>query len=387
MLIEIKGVQFYNKGAELMLLTIMEHLSQRYSQAKFASELYGASQIADYERRGIYVRLNKVIKGRIDTGDLGRFLPKSYRENHNIIREKDVDVIIDSSGFAYGDYWGAKKAALRLGNNIKRWKREGKKVILMPQAFGSFQDQRLGKVMISIIDSADLVFARDQYSYEYLINLLGGLRQNIKVAPDFTNLVKGTIPENFDHKTHQVAIIPNKKMLTSQAFERNEDYFLFLKKVITQTINKGLKPYFLLHEGQQDMSVIKEVEKLLDISIPVIENNDPVKLKGILKTAFVVIGSRFHGLVGALSQGVPTLCVGWSHKYEALFEDYEFKMGLMNPKSLSDQILENKLNVFFDKKENDQMRTRLVLRSEVLKEKSRETWNEVFNVIDNSNRK
>lgn len=38
-------------------------------------------------------------------------------------------------------------------------------------------------------------------------------------------------------------------------------------------------------------------------------------LKGIIARAEVAIGSRFHFMVAAISAGVPSIAIGWSHKY------------------------------------------------------------------------
>ena len=46
------------------------------------------------------------------------------------------------------------------------------------------------------------------------------------------------------------------------------------------------------------------------------------ELKAIIGNAYVALGSRFHFLVAALSSGVPSIALGWSHKYHELFSEF-----------------------------------------------------------------
>ena len=93
-----------------------------------------------------------------------------------------------------------------------------------------------------------------------------------------------------------------------------------------------------------------------------------------------MIGSRFHALVSALSQGVPAFAIGWSHKYEELFADYEFIDGIINLENF-----EQEYKRAFRYINNDGFRDELVLsllsKSSYLKKKSLEMWMQVFNVI------
>jgi polysaccharide pyruvyl transferase WcaK-like protein len=53
------------------------------------------------------------------------------------------------------------------------------------------------------------------------------------------------------------------------------------------------------------------------------DTEDPVLLRAIIAQANVFIGCRFHSVVAALSCGVPTLTIGWSHKYSEMAEQLD----------------------------------------------------------------
>ena len=139
-LIEIRKLGFINKGAELMLYAILEKMRKEFPDAKFAMVSSLSTGNAAYLKRaelGLYQKAHIWRKG-VQFGILANLIPAKIREVFGIVLDKEVDIVIDGAGFLYSDQMG-KYSCLELSNSCKRWKRNGTKVILLPQAFGPFE--------------------------------------------------------------------------------------------------------------------------------------------------------------------------------------------------------------------------------------------------------
>jgi len=380
--IELRGVEFHNKGAELMLYAILDKIRKELPSAEFVMEKTTSAPIFKQRAVGIYTKLN-FKKFGLNAAVLGKLIPAALRKKMGFILEKDIDVVLDGSGFAFGDFWGAKKAGLRLADHIEQWKREGKKVIMLSQAFGEFEDAALKEKMQIIINNADLIFARDKYSHMFIKNI-EVKKSNIHLRPDFTNLIKGKVPAYFNPETHQIGIIPNNKIVESKTFANREDYLEFLKTVVELISSKQERPFFLIHEGVKDLKLAEDVNKILEYPIPVLTVDDPLHVKGIIGASKGLVTSRFHGLVSALSQGIPCLCIGWSHKYLALMEDYGYPEGLIKDESLAGEELVLKLNLILNLDSVTKIRERLMLESIKQKELSEDMWKMVIKEIQSN---
>lgn len=382
MIIEIRRAGFVNKGAELMLHAVIQQIRARYPDAKITmAPIYGGANDT-FEKMQKLSLAPKAWLWRygFDWGYFAKFLPKRLVKMHGLVLDHEVDVVIDAAGFAYSDQWGSRNSK-ELADSSKKWKKNRSKLVLLPQALGPFQKNDIRKHVKKWAECADLIFAREVDSYKYLSGVVGE-QSKIKLYPDFTNLVKGTLPAGYDPMQNRVAIVPNYRMIDMTSKDQSEAYLPFLIRCAQHLVRKGAKPFLLVHEGENDMDLAEKVSAAVG-GIPIIKETDPLHIKGILGSCDATVGSRFHGLVSALSQGVPSLATGWSHKYQRLFEDYSFQEGLVSV-SEPESELQRKLNFILDEATAKPLKQQLNDKSEHLKKLTCEMWAMVFDVIDDA---
>lgn len=378
MFIELRGVEFVNKGAELMLHAILQYLKEQLPDAEFVMETSHRSPKSKLDSLGIFEKARLKKKG-FDLTFLYQLSPKSVLRKKRMVLDQEISAVLDASGFAYGDKWGAKKAAQRSGDPILTWRSQGKKVIFLPQAFGPFSSQSLQEQMKKIVKNSDLVFARDDQSLEYL-KALTPENSAISLAPDFTNLVTVNASNLKSSYEDKILIIPNQKMLETDSQEINENYISFLATLVSQLKVKGELPLFLIHESNKDAAIAESVNQHLESPIPIVKEDNSLVVKAIIGASKGVVTSRFHGLVSALSQAIPCLSTGWSHKYQELMKDYQYEEGMCDV-SLEKSYLSTKLDLILSEKKREEVHEKLKENSTLQKERSKAMWAKVLNCL------
>ncbi|MGI0480994.1 polysaccharide pyruvyl transferase family protein [Geminocystis sp. CENA526] len=384
MFIEIRKAGFVNKGAELMLKAIIEKIGLRYSDSKLVMEPNRIS--APFDKRAKLGLYQKILPGRYATlpiiNSFPNFIPSSFRRMYGLVIENEIKVVFDASGFSYSDQLGISPTQ-HLAQLSKKWKKQGTKIILLPQAFGPFSSPKIKDAVKIIADNADLIFAREATSYSHLTDVVGK-RENIKIAPDFTNLVEGVVPNYIDKENHGFCIVPNYRMIEKTSKEESKSYLPFLTSCLRYLLEKNAKPFILVHETEHDREIAEYLKTSVGTEIPIIEEEDPLKIKGILGICDATIGSRFHGLVSALSQGVPSIGTGWSHKYQMLFQEYSFEEGLIDILG-EEKIYRNILEKLTTETTRQDIAQKLKIKSEQLKDASEQMWHNIFTLIDKFN--
>lgn len=375
MFVEVKGIGLPNRGAELMLIAVMQQFEAHYGKnCRFV--LAPESPYEERVKHPVYQKFTLKFKG-VDLSFLGRLIPKKIRQRFGLILDSEIDVVLDASGFAYSDQWGWKKAKSRAAGGISKWRKNGKKVIFLPQAFGPFKEQALRECMSIIIKNANLIFCRDSDSHRYMQSVLE--KDSLLQAPDFTNLVSAHCPKWFLSTAKDVCFIPNSKMI-EKGGDHVAGYVNFFVELIAVCQDKGMRPFLLLHEGRKDLELCEKVNDALNTPIDLIQTTDALEIKGIIGSSQAVVSSRFHGLVSALSQGRPVLATGWSHKYKMLLKDYGCDRFCITTQDLSKaKIL---LEELIDVDQNVQWSRSISTSGELQKNMSIEMWEKVFSEID-----
>ncbi len=379
MLIEIRGAGFINKGAELMLYAVLQAMEKAYPDARIVMAPTTNKGSAPFLKRAELGLLQKAWLRRygMQWGDLAALVPRRLREMYGVVLDRDIDIVLDASGFAYTDQWGLYTSR-ELAQSCKRWRKRNTKLILLPQAFGPFKSHKSKELIKSVADNADLIFPRDRISYQHLTEAVGE-RQNIKIAPDFTNLIEGVLPDSFNKDQNRFCIVPNYRMIDKTLKSESEAYVPFMTMCTQYLIKKGRKPFILIHEGANDLLLADKIKKDTGGGVAIIKESHPLRIKGILGACEGTISSRYHGLVSALSQGVPSLATGWSHKYQELFEDYGFRDGLLDV-SMDEVEVCKRIDLILNDKTRNTIIAEINKRSRMLKVQSNSMWEEVLSI-------
>lgn len=307
--IELRGVNTHNKGAHLMMIAVANRLGGR---AKLTVSPNGS----DFDDRGALGFHQTLLLNQLPTvsGLVGGLLPHQIKDAFGLVSSKDVGGVLDAAGFAYSDSFSIQRSK-REAKISAAWKKRGVPRVFLPQAFGPFTNPEQARWTRTLLDGAELVYARDRQSLDFVKGL--GAKADVRLAPDFTVGLKPTgIPSPVDGEFG--AVVPNAKMLSHTKLSA-EEYTQFLADGVSELRAQGLRAVVVIHE-HNDRALAKALSARAEVET--FESPDPLVLKRVLSDARIVVASRFHALVSALSSRTPVVALGWSHKYAELMDDF-----------------------------------------------------------------
>lgn len=325
-IIFIDNVGFVNKGDQLMIESVVKMIKRHRPNAQIVLSRDAFYQNPNYcIQNGIYPLQPKrggLKKLRYDLA-INLLINKSW-----LITPDMVDVILDCRGYHLGDPWIKNPLEGELGyskyllNYYKQFSKPSCKLILLPQALGPFSNEESKKCIKIVADRAMKIYAREKVSYMHLEQNLPTM-SNVSICPDFTCLHHSSESAPIQIPKEYVLIIPNSRMIDQTSDEVSTNYLFFLKRITEHLANQGENVYFLNHEGIADERLLQELNLILQKPLPIITKQTGINIKRLIADSKLLITARFHGAVSGLTQGVPTLCTSWSHKYQELLLEHQ----------------------------------------------------------------
>jgi len=382
MIIRVWGTNTRNKGAELMLNSILDSV-EKYNKDAIVEYNMGYEYMPYDEKIETPLKLRLIrnlgrrflLRTKI-TGLLRRLkinLPSILPQY--ISRKDKIDIFFDASGFSYSDQFGTSSYIYqRFEQSFRRLKEKGVFTVMLPQAFGPFASENGKKMAIMLGECADIIFVRDRVSYNYLLES-GCDKSKLLLYPDFTSLVKGTVPPQYSNLKGAVGIIPNKRIIDKGNIGA-EEYYNFIGSVIKYIQGKNRTAYLLNIESTEDLEICRDINSVLEVKVPVITDVTALEIKGIIAQSYLVISSRFHGVASALNSGTPCLATSWSHKYEELFHDFGQDDCLLDLHNFDNFIA--KVSSFMEEENNKRIKHTLLENHRIVAEKNQEMWNLIW---------
>ena len=270
-------------------------------------------RIKVYQIRGIYRHFSEY-----------KLLKKLVNEN---------DIFFDlTEGDSFSDIYGQKRFYVSALEKLYISKK--KPLILGPQTYGPFSKKIVKFFAKKIIKRSYCVISRDELSISYLNNFV---KKKIYLG---TDLAFG-LPYN--HNKYN--IISNKIKVGlnisgllyfggysgNNQFDLKMNYKEFINTLINFLNDNGYEIFLVPHVISDDensvdddyQTALRIKQKFDFINVP-IKFKTPIEAKSYISNMDVLIGSRMHATIAAISSKVSTIPLAYSRKFKGLFDNVNY---------------------------------------------------------------
>lgn len=257
---------------------------------------------------------------------------KGWNEFNDAINR--CDLFVDScGGDSFSDIYG--NYTLRyISKNHKLAKKKGKKVILLPQTIGPFNTKE-GKIRGSeMMNYAHHIFVRDVLSKNAALYYVpeSKITQSIDMA-FYMEYEQPIVNPKTDSKQciglSPSALLWNGGYSGNNQFCLKENYKNLIRRIISKLEEEKFEVVLLAHvlygsaskPREDDYWLCKRLLKEFPRCKIAPYFYTPMEAKGFISTLDGLLSSRMHCCIGAYSSGVPVFTLGYSRKFNGLFNN------------------------------------------------------------------
>lgn len=355
-----------NKGAAAMLESAIQTLDDGNTEFTLLS-MYPRSDAQQNQ----YKNLNIVDASPIELGVVINSLALLYRiipPLRSFILQRspavkalvEADVLLDQGGITFVD--GREKfliynvASILPALNVKT------PVVKCAQALGPFNSPINRMAAKIYLPKMAAIVSRGRITHEHLMSL--GLH-NVTAGADYafslelTKKEAASAKKRFDPKPlkgRKVVGVSPSVVMQKKVVAAGGDYAQQIVRFIDYVVAEGYAVMLVPHSVRSntdkthnnDMPLCKDVYSRLSSTKHVLfidEELSSQELRYWIGECDFFIASRFHAMVSSLAMGVPTLVIGWSHKYREVLEMFELEEWAFGQDKLTEQYLEEQFKL------------------------------------------
>ena len=413
----VGGTLWGNRGAEAMLVTTIGQIRHRYPSARFQVFSYYPKRdqaictdqnIQFYNCQPLNLALKIVPLALFSWlfSWVGLRVPDRW-VGQEVRALRRSDLLCDIGGITFCD----GRVIFLLFNVLSLLPAMllGIPVIKLSQAMGPFRHPINRFFSWQILSRCKMIFARGNVTARHLqeLNLDSS---NWQLASDVAfsyessfsltrenegpiNKIEQQLLNDRQNSFCNVTVIPSSLLL-----QKSADYVTKMSDLILELSKQGFHVLMLpnaTREGSEkarnnDIVVIQQIKNKVtrqnpSLSETVVAVDFDLNTEGIrrlMRHTDLVVTSRFHGMVAAMSESIPVVVIGWSHKYKEVLAPFQCEHQCFDHRVKSDSIHPLILQLVADK----QNQANLIRKCQVgVQRSSLAQFNAVFDVLGPTN--
>lgn len=335
-----------NKGASAMLESSIQHITELDPEARFlVLTVYPGPDTVLNDYPNVHVmdasplHLGTAINaGSLLAGLLPGSRPAVAHHAPEVEAIAGADVLLDEGGITFVDGRGKfliYNVATLLPALFTRTP-----IVKIAQAMGPFEEPLNGLAARALLPRVSTIVSRGAITREHLDdleldNVIDGadLAFTLRVSPDAeaeATRIAGTFFDGGD----VVGVSPSQ-VLRKQAEAEGRDYVGEVVAQVDFLTEQMDRPVLLVpHSARSgtdkthnnDLPVTREIHSRLarpDRVLFLEEELGAQTLRALIGRCDLFVASRFHAMVSSLATAVPTLVIGWSHKYREVLDMFD----------------------------------------------------------------
>ena len=392
-----------NKGAAAMLESSIHTLTKKNDQLKFtllsmypdedrAQNTYKNLKILDARPLQLGVSINTLALLYRITPFLRGWL---YRSSQVVRALSEADVLLDQGGITFVD--GREKFLLYNIASILPALNMRVPVIKCAQALGTFNNP-INKMMAKMfLPKMRVIVSRGDITQEYLNTL--SLSNTIKGA-DYAFLLPNAKKEHdealakYGHyipkgEGELVGIAPSvvmKKKVDASGLSYVDEIVKFIKYVN----GKGYRVLIVPHSVRtgtdkthnNDLPLCQDIYSQVESSMVGMVDRElsSQDLRYLIGESDYFLASRFHAMVSSIAMGVPTLVLGWSHKYKEVLDMFGLSKWAFGHAQLNERYLQKRFDELVS--ESSDVREAIRLNLPKVKRRSQKQVDAIVEVLE-----